>query len=272
MDDPLRFACASGGIENVEQILCIHLLGITLIRLNRHDVVPPVIFSLLPIDFVFTATQDNNVFNRLLTHQRIVDILFEGHNATSAPGAVLCDDRFTRCIVDSFPEAFCTEAPEHYRMSSTDSRAGKHGDDDFRYHAHVDGDGVSLTHSQFLQGVGGSTNFPQQLCVGECLRITRLSLPVECNSIRARLDMAVETRFGDIEGPPDEPAIKRSIAVIQNLLPGLFPAQFLGLGDPKCVRIRIPKLVDIWLRIGILSQIFGRRKRAALLKEVFDGL
>ena len=72
--------------------------------------------------------------------------------------------------------------------------------------------------------------------------------------------MAIETGLGDVEGAAHEPAIKGCLAVIEYLVPGLLPLQFLRLLDPECLRISGGFLVDPRSSICPTGQSLGWRE------------
>ena len=66
VDDPLRLTGGARGVEDVEHVLCIHLLGLTVVSGVEHQAVIPVVAPFLDVDFHRRALQplhDDDVFD-----------------------------------------------------------------------------------------------------------------------------------------------------------------------------------------------------------------
>ena len=221
---------------------------------------PPVVSILLPIDLVARTLQNQHRFHRLLADQRIIDILFERHDASATPGAVLGDHCFAGTVVDPISQTICAESTKDHRMGRSDAGTSEHRNDDLRHHAHVDGDGIPLGHPHLFETVGTAAHLRQKLLVTEGAGITRLTLPVKGDSVGVGRDMTVETRLGHIERAADKPAVEGGLAVVEYLVPGPAPEQLLCFLDPESLGVCSGLLVDLGAGIGIPGERFGGRE------------
>ena len=260
MYDPLGLSGTARGVEDEEQVFGIHHLCATGVRLLWNHIVPPVVSVLLPLDLVAGTLQDQHAVDGFLADQRVIDILFERDDASATPGAVLGDHCFAGTVVDPISQTVCAESTKDHRMGRSDAGTSEHRHDDLRHHSHVDGDGIPFGHPHLLETVGTAAHLRQKILVAEGAGISRLTLPVECDSIRVGRDMSVEARLGHIERAADKPAVEGCLAVVEYLVPGSAPEQLLRFLDPESLGVCSGLLVDLGARIGIPRERLGRRE------------
>ena len=72
------------------------------------------------------------------------------------------EDQLRLAVVDAGREFLRGEAAEHHRMDRADARAGKHREQRFRHHRHVEDDAVALGDAEVAQDGGERLSLGQQ--------------------------------------------------------------------------------------------------------------
>ena len=83
--DALGLGRRSTGVEEIEEVLGVHLLSRTRAALLGDEVVVPVVATLDPLDVAAGALDDDHVLHRRTVEHRLVGALLEGHRLAAAP-------------------------------------------------------------------------------------------------------------------------------------------------------------------------------------------
>src|SRR5699024_3533604 len=111
------------------------------------DVVPPHV-AVVPLDLVAGAADDEDVFDGGPVGDGRVDGGVEAAGVATPGAAVSGDDEFGLAVVESLADRVRGEATEDDRVDGADPGAGEHRHDRLGDHRHVDGDTVTLGHTQ----------------------------------------------------------------------------------------------------------------------------
>ena len=156
-------------------------------------------------------------------------------------------------------------------MDGADARAGQQSDDQFRRHAHVDGDAVALLDAERLEGVGEALHLGMEFRVGEATDFTGLALPDERDLVAAGAGKVhVETVVAEVGFAAHEPFGVGQIP-FEDLVPGLEPVQMLGHRGPEAFgvvnRLAIERLVlGEAVDVRLLGELRRRGKDAVFTK------
>jgi len=196
-----------------------------------------------------------------------IDSGFELDFATAAIACVLGENGDAAGVVDAVGNGVGCESPEDDRMHRADARASQQGNGEFRCHAHVDGDAVTLLDAQVFEGRGKLLHFVEKLGVGEAAHLARLAFPDDGCLLRSLAQrVPVDAVIAEVGSTADEPLGPGEIP-IKNLVPGFEPMELTGCTGPELFRIlnglpvkRFVFLKALDVRLG--AKLRGRRKDA----------
>ena len=122
-------------------------------------------------------------------------------------------------------------------MGGTDSRAGQHGNRQFRDHGHVDSHPVSLFDTKALEHIGEFAHFFVQLLIGESLTVSGLTFPDEGYLILPRSGkVSVKTVIAHVQLSVDKPLGPWRVP-FKDFIPFLEPVQFFCKTGPESLKI-----------------------------------
>jgi hypothetical protein len=129
-------------------------LPLVRVRLAVHDLVPPDVAALDPLDVLPRPAYDEGVPDRRALRDRLVDGGLERAGAPPAVAAVGGDDHARLASSMRLLSASEEKPPNTSVWRGTESCAGEHRHDGLGDHRHVDGDPVTGLHAQLGEGVG----------------------------------------------------------------------------------------------------------------------
>ncbi len=152
--DALGLGGGARGVEEVQQVLRVHVLGRAVGRGVGHQLVVPVVAALDHRHVVLAPLHDDDVLDRRRLRHGGVDVRLERRDRTLPVAAVGRDDHLALGVVHPVDDRVGREPAEDHRVGRADAGAGEHGDRELRNHRHVDGDAVTALHPQRLEHVG----------------------------------------------------------------------------------------------------------------------
>ena len=238
-DDPLGHAGGARGIENIKRI------G----RRDRHAIGGlGGCHDLVPVDVA--ALDHRRLGHRALHHDRDPGLVIREIDGGVQERLIFDDparlyaarggdDADRTGVVDTGGKLGGGEAAENHRVHRPDAGAGKHGNDRFRYHRHVDQHGIALSDAERLETAGAPGNAVTKFGVGEALdptgdrAVVDQRLLVAASAIRVAVKRVVTSvEFGSLE-----PAVEGRIGGIENLVPLPVPVDPRRRLGPKARRV-----------------------------------
>ena len=243
--DALGLGSGPRGVEQVQQVLGVHLLGRAVGGRAGDEVVVPVVPTVDHLDIGVASVDDDDGLHRRGLAHRSVDIGFQRRGCTPPITSVGSDDDVRLGVVDSIDDRVGREATEDDRVGRADPRAGQHGDGQLGDHRHVDGDAVALLDPEALQGVREPAHLVEQILVGDRAGVAGLTFPVERDLVAsASLDMAIEAVVAHVELAADEPLGEGQVP-FEDGVEVLVPAhQLPGLACPEGLVVGFGLLVQ----------------------------
>ena len=120
-------------------------------------------------------------------------------------------------------------------MHRANPRARQHGNRCFRNVREINDDAIALFDFVALQHIRETANFTVQLLVCEGALVARFAFPDNCRLVPPKTfgtQMSIETVFGNVQLPADEPLCKRRLP-LEDLFPSCPPDEFACLSRPK---------------------------------------
>ncbi len=242
-------------------------LGLVVLGLAGHDVVPPDVTGVVPRHLLARALYDKNLAHTGTLGQRVVNRCFEGTRRAPSVAAVRCDHVVGVTVEYAAPQGVGGEAAEDDGVRGAEAGAGQHGDHCLGDHRHVDRDLVAGAHAELGQCVRRPADIGEEVGVGDGAGVAGLALPVECHPLaEARLDVPVDAVDGDVELAADEP-LGEGLVPLEDLRPSLGPREAPGLVLPERERVRVGLGVDAGLRVGGLGQVLRRGEDPGLVQK-----
>ena len=173
VQNPLWLTRGAARVENEERMLRGESLWRVLGAGVVAQVVPPVVATLVPIDFVAASIDDNHVANGGLGWRGVAGRECGIHHGLQrqdlafAVATVCGDDDCGLRIVDSTAKAFGREPTEDNGVWRTDSRAGQHGRRRLGYVRHVDRNAVTSGNPEVCEGVRNALDIVGQFGIGD---------------------------------------------------------------------------------------------------------
>ena len=233
VQDALRLAGGTGGVEQEERIFGVHFFGGTFWR--ELEQVVEIDFA-RGGDFGFGARIDDDFLDEVERFQSFVDDGLEGDGFAAAEADVAGDDDFRLRVGDAVAKRGVSQAGVDDGMNCADAGAGQHGHCAFDGERHVDDDAVALDHSQGLQAIGEAADLAVELAVGDDALGAVLAQPDEGGAIAAvGVGVTVERIDGDVGLRAGEPLMMDAVPV-ENLGPRLRPLEAAGVVAPKSLR------------------------------------
>ena len=159
------------GVQQVEHVLRVHVLGLVVGRLALHHVVPPLVAPVLHRNVRARALEHHHLLDRRGALAGLVGDVLERNEPALTSGLVLGDHHAGARGVHALRERVGGEAAEHHDVRRSDPRAGEHRDRKLGHHAHVDPDAVALLHSKLEQPVGEAAHLVLQLRIADRPRL-----------------------------------------------------------------------------------------------------
>jgi hypothetical protein len=271
--DPLRLPGRAARVEEVQDVLGVHLLRRALRGLITDQIVVPDVPARRERVLVLASSERDHVLDARALRDGLVRVRLQRDDLSPAPGAVRGDEDLRLGVVDPVAERIRAEAAEHDRMRSSDPRAREHGDRQLRHHPEVDVHSVALAHTQRAETVGEAADLVEEVAVGDRPRVSRLALPVVRDLVAApRRHMPIETVHGRVQGSSHEPLHERR-RPLHDRVPRSGPLQLARLLRPERFGVLGGALVD--LRVGDegpVDESLGWREHPLLLQERLDVL
>ena len=273
MDDPFRFPGGARRVEDVEQILGIHLFRLAPRRdVGAHELVIPVIAIRLECDVrANAAPHDDDVLDGRCALERFVRHLLQRHRLSAAEAAVGRDQHFRGGVVDAIAQGHGAEPAEDDAVDRADARAREHRHGELGDHRQVDRDAVAAPHAQTAQHAREAVHFAEQIPVGQRAPIAGLAFPDERRLVAARRpDVAIEAVDARVDRAADEPFCVRRLPV-EHAAPRRRPLELPRERGPERLRIALGLFVDA--RVGrdrARFELCGRFEDAPLIQQRID--
>src|SRR3990172_1457086 len=138
MHDAFGFPGGTGGVEDVQHVLCMHDGWFAFGRVSVEDLVVPDVATLGHRHLVAGPANHDRVLDGWATDQGHIRVRFERNHVSPPPSTVLGDNHLGFGIDDPARQGVGGETPEHDGMRRTDPGARQHGDGEFGDHAEID--------------------------------------------------------------------------------------------------------------------------------------
>ena len=274
VDDTLRFRGGPTRVEQVKQVLRVHLLARTGLRIGTRvfgQVLPPDIASVLHRRVARRATQHHRLLDRGSLVERGIRVLLQRHRVALAQALVLGDQQLALHVIEPARQGVGAETAEDDRVGGTQPGAGEHCHRQLGHHAHVDSDRGTLLDSELLQRVGKANDLGLQVLEGDgALLINRFAFPVIGDLIAASgLDVAVDAVVAHVQLAAEEPLGIGQLP-FEDSVEGLEPGDpLLRLFSPEVLERLV---VDVGLGVRILRKLGGRRVASLFQLHRLDGM
>jgi hypothetical protein len=265
VDDALRLRGRPGRVHEEEEVLRVHWLGRTGLRVvGDVEVVQPHVAAVGHRHLVARAPHDEAAPDARRGGHGLVGGALERHRRAAPPGLVLRDEHLAAHVVHPIGQRVRREAAEHDGVRRAEAGAGEHRRRQLGDHPEVDRHRRPLGDPQLLEGVGEANGVALQLRVGDRARVARLALPVVGDAVaESRLDVPVDAVVRDVE-PPAQVPLGIGRLPLENFCEGLVPRDPLPpFAFPERLEVL---LVDVRLRVRPRGEV-RRRRVAALLEE-----
>ena len=153
VNQSLGFAGGAGGIQNIQRIFRVHVLGGAIGSGGGHQVVPPVVAAVNHLHGRAGAAKDDHMLDGVARVHGFIDGALELNLVAAAVARVLREDCDAAGVVDAVGDGVGGKAAEDNRVDGADAGAGQQGNGQLRGHAHVDGYAVALADAQRLESV-----------------------------------------------------------------------------------------------------------------------
>ena len=266
--DALGLPRGSRRVEDEQEILGVHRLGLALRWLSRDLLVPPHVATGLHLAVRLGAPEDEDVLDARRLSERLVGDVLQRDDRAAAPRAVGGDEDARLGVVDPILERLRGESSEHHRVRGADARAREHRGDGLGDHPHVDRDSIALRDTELAQQVRDATRLVEQLLVGHRAAVAGFAFPVQRDLATVTgAHVAVETVLGDVEATADEPLRERQLP-LEDGVPLTVPVEGERLLRPEALPVALGIVVDT--RVGdqrLLRELGRRREGAAFLQQ-----
>ena len=138
MHQPLGFPRGPGGVEDVERIFRIKLLGRAIGRSLGHQVVPPQVAALHHRHRAARTAVNHNVLHRGARVHGFVHGALQLDLPAAAVARVLCENGHAPRVVDAVGDGVGGESAKDDRVHRANAGAGQHGDRQFGDHRQID--------------------------------------------------------------------------------------------------------------------------------------
>ena len=247
MHQPLRLARRARGIQDVQQVLCVHPLRRAIVLGRGHQVVPPQVAPGLHLGAlrphrlaqrrVRPALIHHHIPHRRAALHRLVHNRLQPNLRAPPVAHVLRHHRDALRIVHPVHNRLRREPSEDHRMHCPDPRARQHRNRQLRPHPHVDRHPVAAPHSQPLQRVGEPLHLSVQLAVADPPHLARLALPQQRRLLPPRPQrVPVHAVVAQVQLAANEP-LRRAHLPFENLLPRRKPLQPARRLRPESLRL-----------------------------------
>jgi len=233
-------AGGTGGVEDEERVLGVHLFRWAVGRGFRHELAPLEIPSGRPGDLTTRMLHHDNLFDDGTLLDRFVGIGLQRDGFASAQPFISGDHHPALAVLDASRQGIRRKTAEDDGVDDADAGAGQHGYRQFRDHGKIDGGPVTFPKPQRLQNIGKLADFFMQLPVSDEFADGRIvRFPDEGDLIAAFFQMAVQAVVAHIQFAVGKPldlniALKRAFF---HLRPGFEPIQTLGMLTPEAFGI-----------------------------------
>ncbi len=184
---PLRLSRRPRGVENVQRVFRVQLLGRALRRGFGHQLVPPVVAPLDHCHRRAGAPEDDHMLHRVAGVHRLIDGALELDLVAAPVARVLRQNGDASRIVDPVGNGVGGKSAKDHRVNRPDPRAGQQGNGQLRRHAHVDRHPVALLDAQGLQRVGELLHLDVQLGIRSAAEPRPARPPRSARSCRGAL-------------------------------------------------------------------------------------
>jgi hypothetical protein len=271
VDDALGLARRSRRVEHVENVLGVPLLGLALVAIVVHQLVPVLVAPLGDGHVRARAPDHDHGLYGLVLLQGLVGVLLE-RGLLATPGRGIGGDQYLGLgVLDALRKLWGREGAEDHRVYGAYPRAGEHRYGELGDHRQVDGYRIVRLHPEVLQGVGALVDLGEKLVVGVALPLAGLvGLPDKGGLVAPTLlDLVVKAVVGGVYLAVGEPLDVGGIP-LHDLIPLLEPVKLLGPALPKALGVLGGLLPDLGiLDVGLLGEI--RRRRVPSLSWVQIG-
>ena len=294
VDDALGLPGGPAGVEDEQQVLGVHRLRFAVGGLFPHQLVPPHVPPLDPVNRcgrrsrgsrgVADALEHDHFFHQVRPLQRLVHVVLQGNDVSAPKAPVGRDDEVRFGVLDAVGDGLAAESAEDDRVRRAEPRAGEDRDDRLGHHRHVDGDAVALLHAQGLQTVGKPAHVVAKLPVGDAVdrpaaarpAALGLAFPQDRRLVAApALHLQVEAVVGKVGLAADEPLRVRRFP-FEHPVPLFEPVQLLGHLAPEALglfdRLAIhPVVIGAGADVGLGREIARGVEDPVLLQRRLDG-
>lgn len=209
--DTLGLASGTRGVEQEQRVLGIHGLGSDVAGPLVDLLVPPNIASLLHRHVSAGALEDQTLAHIGALLEGIVDDLLGTNELATTLAFVGSDDDSGVSVDDTVAQRIGRETGKDNGVNSTDTCAGKNGNQCLWNHGHVDSNSVSLANTGFFEGPGDSGDLSKQLAIGNVATIFGfISLVNDGYAVGVLERMAIDQVVRGIQLTLSEPGVVAS--------------------------------------------------------------
>src|SRR5215213_10802171 len=165
--DTLGLARRAGGIEYVEDVLRVHLLGRALGVGVFHQVVPVLVAALRHVHVLTRTLRDDHTLYGGSVLEGLVSVGLEGRHLAASGPAVGGDEDLGLAVVDAVAQRVGRESAEHDGVGCPYAGTGQHGYRQLGDHGQINCYRVAFLHSKAFEHVGELLDLGLELGVGE---------------------------------------------------------------------------------------------------------
>ena len=270
----LGLAGGAAGVEDVQRVLGVHLLGLAVHAARGHQRIEVHLAGAQRRSFIRRplAPPDDDLLDQVQVLDSALGDAQQVHLVAPPVPHVGGDDHLGLRVGDAVAEGARAEPSVHHAVHRADAGAGQHGDGALRRQRHVDDHPVALAHAQGAQAVGEPVDQLRQPPVGERTLGAVLAQPDEGGLVPVAVgQVPVQGVLGDVALRPQEPS-EGGVVPLEDAVPSPRPFQLRGhpLPEPLLRVHRITVLAFVVLQKGLPHQEVGRQYLPGLLKQVVN--
>ena len=169
MNDGLRLASGTRGVQNEQWVFCVHLDGLALAFSDRQlaQLVVPVVTSRVHRNLDLRIAHHNDVLDGRGELHGVIDNLLHGKDLAVNPRTVDGDNDLRLRAINTRVKSLRRIACKNHRMHRTNLGAGQHREKDLRDAGQINGDDIALAHAHRLKNIGHLLDFSVEGEVGK---------------------------------------------------------------------------------------------------------
>ena len=227
VQNALGLAGRTGGIQDEQRILRIHVFRLAIGRGFGHGLVVPDVTTVGPVDRIAAAPDDDDRADVGTLAHGLVGVGLERHLLAAAHRLIGRDHDPAIGVDDTVAQRVGRKTAEDDRMNRADTGTGEHRHRGFGNHRHVDRYPITLLYAAIFEHIGEFADFLVQFAIGQLAILAGIvPFPDDRNLVAAAFQVTVEAVEGNVELGPLEP-LDVQIALVEapvaHRVPGLEP-------------------------------------------------